>query len=308
MWQIKNGNGTRTLESLNFRVTAALGVEYPPQEVITTEFGLADGSLFQRVVAKERVFQLVGVLSGHPAQGGNFEDLEEARQALLDELSRDAIVSLDADGDEVITPLKLQYVLAGNTVEIECIPTGKGLEGGDNDGGGTEKLAIEFIAADPFWRNPTAITVALTEGSNTTVTNEGTTKAFPILTLVGEGNILSLANDTIGLTITFDNLSVFSGETLTLDLTPGEKSLTSDVRGNLNGLIAQGVRLTTWHLAPGENTILLSGDDDIEILDQDGNQIQDENGDPILAASGLSLSTADLSFNKRHWALSGATR
>lgn len=302
LWRLKNSNGVFDLLNVfNLAIESHVGTGMPPQEVITTEFGLADGSLAQRIVVKERPFKLIGTIGGN-----SLEELRQHRQALIDEICRDQVVSEDEDGIEVITPVILQYTLDNFAViEIDCLYR-SGLEGGAQQGF-MERLTLEFLATDPFWRNPDEESDALNVNSNTDVQNDGTTAAYPIMTLAGEGEILSLENVTTEKTVTFDGLSVIAGEVVTLDLRPGRKTLESDVRGNLQGVIAAGVKLSAWNLARGANTVLLSAQADAEILDENGEAILDENDDPLLSSDTLNLTTRLLTFQERHWSIDGVT-
>lgn len=298
-WYLKNSNGTFPFAStFGFIGIMPTGTGMPPHEVISTPYGLADGSLFQRIVIKERIFKLTGTF-----QGDDYLGLLAKQQSLIDEICRDQVV----DDDEIITPVIIGYTASnGNSLEISALYR-SGLEMLPVEGNLEVKVPLEFQAADPYFKAPTDDTEALNVNSTTIINNGGKTAAYPVLTLEGEGDILSLANQTSGLTITFNGFALVAGEIVTLDLTPGEKNLTSDVRGNLNGLIAGGSRVSTWNLKRGSNTLLLSADGEAEITDESSDEITDELGDPLLSSSVLNITTADLSFRKRYWSLHGVT-
>lgn len=87
----------------------------------------------------------------------------------------------------------------------------------------------------------------------TTVTNNGTARAYPKFTLTGPGVLYHIVNYTTDQWIHF-NLTLNAGETLTIDLTPGVKTVTSSFRGNMIGSIVSG-NLIDFYLAPGDNYI-----------------------------------------------------
>jgi hypothetical protein len=113
----------------------------------------------------------------------------------------------------------------------------------------------------------------------TTVTNQGTAAAYPVLTVTGPGSITQLVNWTAGEALYF-NLELLDGEVLTVDLRPQYKTVTSSFHGNLLGKVVPGSTLATWRLLPGANRVSLLVDD-----------------------AGAS---ATLTWYERHWSLDGA--
>lgn len=91
--------------------------------------------------------------------------------------------------------------------------------------------------------------------ADTTVTNTGTAPAAPIFTITGPGRLESIVNWTTGAGLYF-NLTLQTGETLTIDLTPGAIQVVSDYQGNVGGSVLPGSALASWRLLPGENTIV----------------------------------------------------
>lgn len=94
----------------------------------------------------------------------------------------------------------------------------------------------------------------------TTITNNGTAVAYPIVTACGPGRMMELTNYTTDESIHF-NLNLNDGETVTLDLRQGAKTLTSDLRGSLLGNITPTSDLSSWHLKSGTNRVLMWIDD-----------------------------------------------
>ena len=294
-WKIKNSQDSYDLESaFGVTITDPIGVSYPPQEIITSEYGQDDGELVQRILVKPRIFKLVGTLVG-----SNDIDLLLKRLFLTNALSRDEVVTVTADGEETITPIIVQFSLAGKTIEINALMQ-SGLEGSrSGQDMHTEKLTLEFRASDPFWYDPEGVTIDLALNTTNAVDNAGTTATYPQLILAGEGIIESLANDTIGQTITFTGLSILPGETVTLDLRPGRKTLTSDVRGNLLFTIDRTSKLTSWQLRKNNNDIVLTASSgQVALGVGDGSALG-------VADVTLNLTQKDLVFNKRHWGVEG---
>jgi phage-related protein len=103
-------------------------------------------------------------------------------------------------------------------------------------------------------------TATATSAAVTTVTNPGSAAAYPVLTIAGPGRVYQLVNWTAREAIYF-NLVLLSGETLTLDLRPQHKTVTSSFRGNVLNAVVPGSALASWRLLPGDNLISLFVDD-----------------------------------------------
>lgn len=97
--------------------------------------------------------------------------------------------------------------------------------------------------------------------AQTIVTNPGSAEVYPTFrfwrTGGGAGTLHYLSNETTGLEIYFDSLSLNSGEIITLTLSPGGLSLSSSTRGNLLSSIVPGSDLSSFKLLPGDNRINL---------------------------------------------------
>jgi hypothetical protein len=113
-----------------------------------------------------------------------------------------------------------------------------------------------------------ASTGLLTIGFNTTgtasaagvtaVTSGGTATTYPILTASAPTSssvrLVQLINFTTGDAIYFD-LVLASSEVVTLDLRPGKKTFTSNIRGNIISTVLPGSNVATWKLLPGSNNV-----------------------------------------------------
>ena len=87
----------------------------------------------------------------------------------------------------------------------------------------------------------------------TTITNSGTARAYPTIVITGPGQLHYVRNNTTGQELRF-NLPLFADETLTIDFSPGVKTVTSNFRGNMLSAITSG-NLIDWWLAPGANSV-----------------------------------------------------
>ena len=97
-----------------------------------------------------------------------------------------------------------------------------------------------------------AFTTATVPGV-TAIDNIGNARGYPILTITGPGRLLYLINYTTNQVIYFD-ITLIASEILTIDLSPGVKTVTSSFRGNLISGVLAGA-LVTLYLAPGLNHI-----------------------------------------------------
>lgn len=116
----------------------------------------------------------------------------------------------------------------------------------------------------------------------TTVNNTGSATAYPRFTCKRNGGTLLrleyLHNLTTGKTLWL-NYALLGGETLTIDLTPGAKSITSDMFGDVIGrALLPPSDFATFNLAPGNNSILC-----------------------YASQSGFGISDADCYFTPAHW-------
>lgn len=88
----------------------------------------------------------------------------------------------------------------------------------------------------------------------TTVTNSGSSIAYPIIDLTAVAPIYSLENLTTGARITFNGCSLAAAETASLDLRPGRKTFSSPTRSLLPTILS-GSDIAGFNLAPGDNMI-----------------------------------------------------
>jgi hypothetical protein len=294
-WQILNTSGTAIdIEtSYSIRVLYAIGAGMPAVNNTVTNYGLIDGGLYQRAIVppRELILQCITITSTGPT-------FHAARQNLINLIKRDRTT-----GEP---PVKIRYVYDGSTFEIEGYYSG-GLELGPVKKT-IENFNIQFICPDPFWREITTNTTALNINSTTAITNTGTAEAFPVFTFVGTGNITQISNNTTGKVLNFTGLSVTTGETVTIDLSPGVKTVSSTVRGNLLSNVASGSSLSTFSLLVGPNTISVTADADFALATLAGDELSLlEGGDvlTLLESGSLNLTTKNIAYKNRHWSVDG---
>lgn len=93
--------------------------------------------------------------------------------------------------------------------------------------------------------------------TQTTVTNSGSTDAYPIFTLTGPGLLYQLVNETTGKRIYFNNFTLLADEVVTLTISPQGATFESSFRGNVADAILEGSDETEFVLKPGSNTLSL---------------------------------------------------
>jgi hypothetical protein len=96
-------------------------------------------------------------------------------------------------------------------------------------------------------------------GQATTVTNNGSAKAWPVLTIKrtgsGTAKIRAITNETTGRQVAF-HYDLLEDETLTIDLRPGQRGCSSDARGDA-WIILPGSDVTEFYLRPGDNSLVV---------------------------------------------------
>ena len=292
LWHIVSPDGAEIgAQTFQFFVEKHTNTGYPDPNNVLTPYGLADGARFQRTVQAARTFVLAGTLGTD-----NLRDWHMFRLMLINMVRRDRLAT--------VQPVMVRYIALGKTLEIEAYFAG-GLGVGDFSGF-SEKMALRFTAPDPLFHEVDPVEVTLTVNGVTLVSNEGTADTFPIITLVGEGAVESLTNAATGQVITFDRLTIFPGETVTIDLRAGRKTVGSDVRGSLNYAVMQGSDISEWRLVVGENEIDLAAQAETYLVTEDGAFLTTEDETEFLVVSDtLDLTGHGLEFYKQHWSLDG---
>ena len=104
-----------------------------------------------------------------------------------------------------------------------------------------------------------AFTGTTTAAYLNTVTNNGSTAAYPVIKIYraedGTSAVLEfIKNETTGDTL-WCNYSLLKGETLTIDFTPGNRSIKSNFFGDVWRAILRPSDLSSFRLLPGANSI-----------------------------------------------------
>lgn len=149
-----------------------------------------------------------------------------------------------------------------------------------------QKLGVQLRAPNPIWYDPHPQTWGLLGGTSTgsrgwavpvavpwlqiEQTYIGTTQAlhyggswdeYPVITIFGPASDVTIRNLTTGDMLDFPALALAAGESVTVDLRYGRKSVTDQAGANVIGLLSSDSDLATWHLAAepdapgGENLI-----------------------------------------------------
>lgn len=128
------------LDALNVYVLDWPGAGMPPVTNVATELAMADGAVYQRTLAKPRVFTLK-LTAYNPNSAGSLAGLHAIRQALINAIKPDRL------GQQ--QPFILQYNGAGSPIRLSALYDA-GLEWGERKGF-TEDPALRLIAYDPYW-------------------------------------------------------------------------------------------------------------------------------------------------------------
>ena len=93
----------------------------------------------------------------------------------------------------------------------------------------------------------------------TTITNNGTAEAFPTIKITQTGavvapRLVAIRNLTTNQNMIFD-YDISEQEILTIDLSPGKKTIESSYSGNKIGILEPGSDISTFSLPPGDNRI-----------------------------------------------------
>lgn len=114
------------------------------------------------------------------------------------------------------------------------------------------------VAPDGTFYIAPGSTGAAVAAATTTVTNAGTARAYPRVTIKGPSSgtarIYQIVNYTTGKSV-YLNYTINSGETATLIFTPFAVALTSDFQGNIANTVLAGSNTAEFFLQPGANAI-----------------------------------------------------
>lgn len=112
-----------------------------------------------------------------------------------------------------------------------------------------DAFVLPFAVPDELWFG------GATQLSGT-VSNPGTWRAYPVITIGGPYSRMIIQNQTTGASITL-GVALPAGSSMVIDLTPGQETITRD-GDNAFDEIEEG-NLIDWYLAPGDNLVLFGG-------------------------------------------------
>lgn len=134
-----------------------------------------------------------------------------------------------------------------------------------------QSAPFQGIADDPIFYDPALVAISYNLGallgtgfpwafphafgtdaftSMTPIIYPGSWKAFPIIRITGPADTISIVNNTTGENIDFGAAAIVAGEVLTVDCTPGRKTVTSSISGNVQSWLTTDSDLATFHIAP----------------------------------------------------------
>jgi hypothetical protein len=169
-------------DDYNYRVEHFPGTGMPPLNNIFTNFALLDGSTYQRTRAENRVFSLIGTLSG-----SSVSDLHLLRKNLIDAVKPDRTASPEA--------VELQYTGAGSTLQGSVFYDA-GLEFGQPEVFSELQIGLRFVMPNPYWEKTTS--------TSTTMENRGGLTYHNFLYTDGQGNWSSASFNDDVLAVAFD--------------------------------------------------------------------------------------------------------
>jgi hypothetical protein len=225
----------------------------PPVAIHTVKVPQAAGGRFRSARHDERLVTLPVVLPG-PATG-------------REELRRWARALDPMKGEGTLTVVQGDY--AGR--QLACVYEG-GLDSYAEEYAELGLTTLGFRAAEPYWLDgvESSVTTTLNQTANTwfpflplilgeavnafstvTVTNSGDVDAWPVVTAIGPGTVVTLTNLTTGLMWSAVG-NIGDGSSLVVDTRPGHKTVRLDGTNAFSWLTDESV---LWPLVPGPNRI-----------------------------------------------------
>lgn len=261
--------GVKTpLSDFDFKVIAYSGHGLPPVVQPSTQYARRSGASVQQARANVRTVTITGEMCGD-----SWKDLAQKKEALINALG----INLSGDCNSS-REIYLSYecvddcgdIYAGLDLRLR-VNYNSGLEGTKSKPY-CERITLSFIAnTDPSYQEARQYCKQLTPGVAVTVNNCGNDYASVRLFGYNNGglNIQSLQNQTTGKQVTFGVTGVGAGTT-----GPGNHLIFTNSPGNTSFVVVNGAtktdasnqmnvsstsKPTQFLLAPGSNTILLTG-------------------------------------------------
>jgi len=263
-----SGDALDLSDLAHYAVTDYDGFGAAPMHLITERGPLQHGASYRGYRLDERVMQI-----GLALRAASWDDMYLQRGELLEWLSPVA----DA-------PLILRFTLPDDTVrQIDCYCT-DGPTYGRKDALGhlIQKAVIQLTAVDPAWYDPERQAVQAVSGPSggdgwdfpltgkwtfggqtvdveSAVDYAGTWIEYPEILINGPISDPKITHVETGETLDFDGTVLAEGESLTIDLRYGYKTVVDQDGANQVGALTADSDLASWHLQPGDNTVRFEG-------------------------------------------------
>jgi len=205
-------------------------------------------------------------------------DTEDAMYA-----ARDTLMGLFAP----TAALALRWTLATRTRQIDVHLVGGMTMSSTERGVWAQKVAVTLRAPDPTFYDPAgkAVTFRLGGGGDaleiplevpmvvgastidsvTVVENDGNWLSYPhLIRITGPIEDVVIENETTGEVLSFDGVTIAGGDYYDIDLRYGHKTVVDAAGTNKIADLTADSDLATWHLAPGANSIRVTGLDATE--------------------------------------------
>lgn len=249
------GGKITPFSKFGFAVLALMGLGMQPILNVSTPQAFIGGSQYQRTVSQDRVFDIVGALTG-----GSLQELQAKRRKFLDLFKPDATPT--------DTPLLLLYTpvdecgeAIGETLEIPCVYE-SGLQG-KTDNHYQENIGLRFHSFLPYLANATG-----DNGSSLGYQKIISATTFNVQRSSG-GVWSTVALNSFSSSIRYNpfNGLVYYGGSFS---SPANQIVTQDHSGNLSGLgSGPGLAVDEIAFSPNGN-VFVSGGGDARIRQWDG--------------------------------------
>jgi hypothetical protein len=144
-----------------------------------------------------------------------------------------------------------------------------------------QRVALRISCPDPAWYDPTRQSVRIvgvtggsgftfpmivpwtfggaTVNSETTINYAGTWLEYPEIQIVGPIQDARIEHVDSGDVLDFDGNTIADGDSYTIDLRYGYKTIVDSAGGNQIAKLTADSDLATWHMSPGENNLHITG-------------------------------------------------
>lgn len=220
-------------QSASYQLVAISGIDPPVASIATAELATDDGSQFNLA----RVPQRNIVLTIQP-----LNDVETTRTALYPYFTPKASVILFVQTGN--RDVKINGIVESFTVDYNANP---------------QLIQVSIICPKPYFTAKTASSVAVS--GTTTVNNAGDIETgFELsVTLSSSITMFRVRNTTTSKKLEFDDLTLVSGDVITIDTRTGQKAAYYTRSGTDHSLLPYLDLSSDWvSLIPGNNSIVLS--------------------------------------------------